>query len=205
MATIDNKEINRISQKKIICRNVLNMISERKLLNKDKIEETYNILIKKINELSYFEFKLNNNKNLLVNFIDAKITSIKKIDNIDKIIINNKHNIFIINSIQNKIWEQLINYDIEVFYNFEFMINIIDHDIVPEHQLLLEKEKEEFIKMYENELSNLPKILLYDPISRYYNSKIGDIFRIKRPNISSGYSIFYRIVVNGPLPEIENK
>jgi len=86
MATIDNKEINRISQKKIICRNVLNMISERKLLNKDKIEETYNILIKKINELSYFEFKLNNNKNLLVNFIDAKITSIKKIDNIDKII-----------------------------------------------------------------------------------------------------------------------
>ena len=181
------------------------MISERKLLDKDKIEETYNNIIKKINELSYFELKLNNNKNLLVNFIDAKITSIKKIDNIDKIIINNKYNIFIINSIQNKIWEQLINYNIEVFYNFEFMVNIIDHDIVPEHQLLLEKEKKEFIEMYENELSNLPKILLYDPISRYYNSKVGDIFRIKRPNISSGYSIFYRIVINGPLPEVENK
>jgi len=203
MTTIDNKVINRFSQKKIICRNVLIMMSERKLLDKDKIDSIYNTIIKKINELSYFECKLNNNKNLLVHFIDIKITSIKKIDNIDKIINNKKYNIFIINNIQNKIWEQLISYNIEVFYNYEFMINLIDHDIVPEHKLLSKEEENDFIKLYNNEISNLPKILLYDPISRYYNSKIGDIFRIKRPNISSGYSIFYRVVVNGSLPEIK--
>ena len=83
------------------------------------------------------------------------------------------------------------------------MINLIDHDIVPEHNLLSIEEKNDFKKIYDNDVSNLPKILLYDPISRYYNSKIGDIFRIKRPNISSGYSIFYRVVVNGSLPEIK--
>ena len=203
MTTIDNKVINRFSQKKIICRNVLIMMSERKLLDKDKIDSIYNTIIKKINELSYFECKLNNNKNLLVHFIDIKKISIKKIENIDKIINNKKYNIFIINNIQNKIWEQLISYNIEVFYNYEFMINLIDHDIVPEHKLLKKEKENDFIKLYNNEISNLPKILLYDPISRYYNSKVGNIFRIKRPNISSGYSIFYRVVVNGSLPEIK--
>ena len=203
MTTIDNKITNRLSQKKIICKNVLNMMAERMLLDKDKIDSNYTKIIKKINELSYFECKLNNDEILLVHFIDVKITSLKKIDNIDKIIDNKKHNIFIVNNIQNKIWEQLIEYNIEVFFNYEFMINLIDHDIVPEHTLLTKVERVDFVKHYENEESKLPKILLYDPISRYYNSKLKDIFRIKRPNISSGYSIFYRIVISGPLPDIK--
>ena len=81
------------------------------------------------------------------------------------------------------------------------MINLIDHNIIPKHELLKNKDKENFINLNKSDLNKLPRIFKYDPISRYYNAQIGDIFRILRPSITSGYSIIYRIVVNGPLPE----
>jgi DNA-directed RNA polymerase subunit H (RpoH/RPB5) len=41
------------------------------------------------------------------------------------------------------------------------------------------------------------KILLTDMMVRYYGAKIGDIFRIIRPSMTSGKNVFYRRVVNG--------
>ena len=41
----------------------------------------------------------------------------------------------------------------------------------------------------------MPKINFSDPIARYYNAKIEDVFRIIRPSPTSGKSIFYRRVV----------
>ena len=36
-------------------------------------------------------------------------------------------------------------------------------------------------------------------MARYYNAKVGDIFRIIRPSLTSGLSIFYRRVQTGNL------
>lgn len=198
---LNNKIINNINKKKIICKNILHMFIERKLIDPNKLNDIYNKLIKNINEVTTFEVKLLNDKTLLVNFIDFKITSLKKIDNIDKLINDGKHKVFVIVDIQRKIWEELINYNIEVFYNYELMHNLIDHDLVPEHSVLSEEEKEELFKSYICNRKQLPKILLYDRVSRYYNVKVNDVFRIKRKNLSSGNSIYYRIVIPSAIPD----
>ena len=39
-------------------------------------------------------------------------------------------------------------------------------------------------------------------VARYYNAKVNDIFKILRPNITSGYSVFYRVVVNGKIDNL---
>ena len=68
---------------------------------------------------------------------------------------------------------------------------------IPEHQLLNKEEKEELLsKFSENELSI---ILDIDMMSRYYKAQVGDIFKIIRPSIVSGNSIFYRKVNHGSI------
>ena len=46
------------------------------------------------------------------------------------------------------------------------------------------------------------KMLSTDAIARYYNAKVGDIFRIKRPSTFSGESFHYRLVVDSPISVI---
>ena len=179
------------------------MLCNRKLLNNNDIDKYYNEVIKKYNNLSYFEIKLLSNDTLYVLLIETKITSLKKIDNIDDLLENNNKKIFIVNSIQNKIWQLLVDNNIEVFYFNEFLINIVDHDLVPEHILLKDKEKEEFLKLYNNQISKIPYILQNDPITRYYNAKINDIFKIKRVSLTSGISYYYRIVKKSTLPDFD--
>jgi DNA-directed RNA polymerase subunit H (RpoH/RPB5) len=41
-------------------------------------------------------------------------------------------------------------------------------------------------------------------MARYYNAKVGNIFKIIRPSLSSGTSIFYRRVMHGSLDIIYN-
>jgi DNA-directed RNA polymerase subunit H (RpoH/RPB5) len=36
-------------------------------------------------------------------------------------------------------------------------------------------------------------------MARYYHGKVGDIFKIVRPSIVAGKSIFYRKVIHGSL------
>lgn len=198
----ENLLINNENQNKIIILNLLKMISNRNLINSDNINSIFDKITKNNQKITNFDIDIIDNKKLYVYFINFKISSIKKIDYIDKILEdkNNKY-VFIVNDIQNKIWETLIENEIEIFYRFELMINLIDHNIIPKHELLKNKDKENFINLNKSDLNKLPRIFKYDPISRYYNAQIGDIFRILRPSITSGYSIIYRIVVNGPLPE----
>ena len=115
MNTETNKQIPKNEQKKIVCKNVLLMLFNRNLIDESEIKPIFTNIVSKINENNIFEFKIKENKSVAINFLDGKISSIKKIDNIDNIINNNKINIFIITSIQSKIWEQLIKYNIEVF------------------------------------------------------------------------------------------
>lgn len=188
-------------KKEIIIKNVIKMLCNRKLLDETKIDSYYNDIIKNYNTLSYFEIKLLDNTLLNVMMIDSKITSLKKIDNIDEILLNKKKKIFIVNSIQNKIWEVLIQNNIEVFHYYEFLISIVDHDLVPDHILLTNNDKDEFLNLYKNQLSKVPFILQSDPITRYYNAQVDDIFKIKRVSPTTGISYYYRIVKQSSLPD----
>ena len=200
MNKIINKNISGLEERKIILNNILHMIYNRGLLNKSDIDK-YNININNINN-NQINIKLNNKKELLIIFFINKISSLKKIDDINNILKNNKHNIFIIKNIQNKIWSQLIEYNIEIFYYFEFMINLIDHHLQPKFKKLSIKEIEDFNNTYNIKSNTLPKMLLFDPISRYYKYNIGDIIQITRPSITSGYSTIYRVVITSPIPDL---
>ena len=61
---------------------------------------------------------------------------------------------------------------------------------IPEHQLLNSDEKTELLSKFSEH--DLAKIYSTDVMARYYGSKVGDIFRIIRPSITSGKNIFYR-------------
>lgn len=75
--------------------------------------------------------------------------------------------------------------------------DITRHTLVPKHELLSEKEKEELLKKYGVTLKQLPRILLSDPAIRHLNAKVGDVIKITRKSPTAGTSIYYRVVKKG--------
>ncbi len=71
----------------------------------------------------------------------------------------------------------------------------LEHALVPVHEKLSKKDKDEVLKRYNITMTELPKILMTDPGIRHLDPKPGDIIRIKRSSMSSGESVFFRAVV----------
>ena len=84
---------------------------------------------------------------------------------------------------------------IEHFRENELLVDKLSHVLVPKHELLCEEEKNELCKLYKIKEYNLPKILLNDPITRYFGGKKGQVFKITRPSESSGEYVIYRVIV----------
>lgn len=75
--------------------------------------------------------------------------------------------------------------------------DIRKHVLVPKHQKLSDKEKEELLQKYGITSFELPKIVKHDPMSVSVGAKVGDVIRIVRDSQTAGKSVFYRVVVNG--------
>jgi DNA-directed RNA polymerase subunit H len=75
--------------------------------------------------------------------------------------------------------------------------NILEHELVPKHKILSEKEKENVLKKYRATLRQLPRILSSDPVVKAIGAKPGDVIKIIRKSPVSGESIYYRVVVRG--------
>lgn len=84
----------------------------------------------------------------------------------------------------------IINHEIKIecFLLEELKFNITTHYLVPKHVLLSMEKSQEVIDYYGKK--NLPQIKIRDNISRYFDAKIGQVFRIYR---NEG-GIFYRLV-----------
>ena len=191
-----------------ILENVVKMLTERKLLAPDKFNENYNKLLKQKNDERIFKIKSNfSEEEIHIMLINGKISSIKKIQGIDAFLVNANKNkkIFIGNGISQKAFKQFIDIDnSEVFFEYEFLMNIIDHELQPKFELLNNEEKEIKLREYDLTLSNIPRMLKTDAIARYYNAKPGDIFRIIRPSAYSGLGFSYRQVVESSIQNIYN-
>lgn len=145
-------------------------------------------------------FEINGKKfNVNLNFIDVKnISAGSALD--DYLHKHNEHSkLIIVKSFQKKTWTQITKEyrNAEIFTFYDFLEDIPAKEIIPQHQLLTETQKNELLECFA--LNELGKIYSVDIMARYYGAKNNDVFRIVRPNINSGTSIYYRVVVPGNI------
>lgn len=188
------KEINQI-----IVTNLLRLLERRQLISDAK--NIYEKIKEDISPNKSIKIKLDNGNNCLAYIVNGKVTSITQNSPIDEFLSNNTNllKFVIINEPSKKTFKQIMeNYpNSEPFFQREFMEDIPSKDIVSQHDLLTSEEKDELLQRIN--IKNLSKIFTTDVMSRYYNAKVGDIFRVHRINITSGLAVDYRVVVPGKL------
>ncbi len=79
-------------------------------------------------------------------------------------------------------------------------VNVMLHELVPEHKLLSEKEAEEVLQKYKINSDQLPKIRKDDPVLKILEMVEGDItegriIKVIRRSESAGVSFVYRVVI----------
>lgn len=186
------KELN-----KIVIENVLNMLSRRKLLKSptDTLKKLGDDFLNK----TIFEVTLDDKSIMSINLVNAKLSSIVQKTPLDEYLSNNVniHKIIICKDVAKKVVKQIVTEykNAEFFFESEMLEDIPSKVFMPEHQLLVEDERKELFEKYSE--AELARMFLTDMMARYYNAKIGDVFRIIRPSFTAGKNVFYRRVVNG--------
>ena len=75
------------------------------------------------------------------------------------------------------------------------VFDIFEHALVPMHEILGEKEKEQLLAQYKVKPYQMPQIKSTDPAVKAIGAKPGDILKIIRKSSTAGEHIAYRYVV----------
>ena len=73
--------------------------------------------------------------------------------------------------------------------------DIMNHDLVPIHKIISDKEKEDLLKKFNIEPNHLPKILDIDPAAISIGAKPGQIVKIIRNSDTAKEAVAYRFVI----------
>jgi DNA-directed RNA polymerase subunit H len=77
-------------------------------------------------------------------------------------------------------------------------LNVLKHEMVPDHQIMSEDEVAELLATYRISLEQLPKIYHDDPAVKTIKGEVGNVIRIIRESRTAGRAEAYRIVVKRP-------
>lgn len=77
-------------------------------------------------------------------------------------------------------------------------INVLDHDMVPNHQVMSEDEVKALLARYSITFEQLPKVYHDDAVVRQINGKVGDVIHVVRQSQTAGIAEAYRLVVRRP-------
>jgi DNA-directed RNA polymerase subunit H (RpoH/RPB5) len=207
-------EFNSHNIKQKVLTNILKMLCNRHIVNKENYDSYLKNVLSQDSDDNVYKIKLDKpelyygkltDKTYYVKLLNQKITGISKTSNIGDFIYprKNQPKLIVVSSASSKAVQQLKEEFLhsEVFTQDELMIDIVSHIIVPIHEILSEEETKIFLEDYLLKKRGIPKIFINDPVCKYYNGKVGQIFRIIRPSEASGQSIYYRIVVNVSLSD----
>lgn len=184
---------------------IIKILISRKWIE-DDYDKYYNILINNLVmdniELIDIAFLETLYKKIVIKFYKSKLQTIKNDREID-IFLNdniNNHKILIVNDITTKAEKQIIELNnIEVFKTSEVIKNIAEHHLVPKHILLNKEEAAKVLDEYKLKKKDMGRIYIDDMMVRYLYAKKDDVIQIIRPSIYSGYSTYYRLVVNNSI------
>ena len=84
-------------------------------------------------------------------------------------------------------------YFTQVFDLSKLIINIMKHELVPEHTIISEEEKNKLLLKFDiAHLSQLPIILKIDPVAKFIGMKRGDVCEIRKSSETGGECIVFR-------------
>eukprot|EP00802_Teleaulax_amphioxeia_P021273 Tamp_21618.p1 GENE.Tamp_21618~~Tamp_21618.p1 ORF type:complete len:256 (-),score=76.99 Tamp_21618:367-1080(-) len=82
--------------------------------------------------------------------------------------------------------------DVSVFFEPELVVNVTQHEAVPQHRLLSPKEKKALLQRYKVTDDQLPRIPIVDPVAKYLGLRRGDVVEITRQSETAGRYVTYR-------------
>lgn len=206
-------EINSEKKRKIVLQNIIKMLTNRKLLDEEKLDENIRNIISidsddliytiKLDYPNIYYPKSDSTKNIYVKLLAQKVTGVSKSSNIGEFMTQHKNHpkILVVSSITSTANDVIRNdYPFsEVFLERDLMIDKVRHISVPEHELLSDEDTKRVLDEYMAKKREMPKIYVSDPISRYYNARVGQIFKIIRPSETAGLAPYHRLVIKGNI------
>lgn len=193
--------------KNTILKNIVKMLTERNLLDKKNLSKNIEQLIKTRSDDNTYTIKVDfpenpNQKMIAIKITHHKITAISKQPIINDFInkYKNMHKIIVIKDINLKA-EQYItskkdNEQItEIFREYAFLINMVDHVDVPKYKVYRPNspEYQEFFETYNTKKSQLARLPVSDPLARYYNVQVGDLVKVIQKSSTTGKAFNFRV------------
>jgi DNA-directed RNA polymerase subunit H (RpoH/RPB5) len=197
MSELSNVELNMKEIINIIAKNIGLMFYRRNYMKLKALpEKVVETLIS--DKMCSFEIE---GKKYNINIMNQDIKNISNGSPIDDYLNKNidQHKFLIVKSFSKKTFTQVVKdyKNAELFNIYELLEDIPSKEFIPEHILLNNEDKKELLVSFG--LNELGRLYSTDIMARYFGAKLNDVFRIIRPNINSGTSIYYRYVIPGSM------